>query len=166
LNNLGIALTDNNQLLLGESFLRLSAALSNHKNYHEKGHAEFQLARSLEDNYKTGRLTAWFKKSATPPQATNSKARPIIAWPFSRKISAEISPRLKIHFSLPSLIYALAPTGNNWPTPFLISVATFLTGSGLMKRRVICGKGWKYNWHWRTKIRKYTGPIWPESIGS
>lgn len=62
LNNLGIALTDNYQLLPGESFLRLALTISAHKNYHEKGHAEFQLARSLEENYKTGRLVAWFRR--------------------------------------------------------------------------------------------------------
>ena len=42
--------------------MRLSLALSSHKNFHEKGYADFQLARSLEENYKTGRLVAWFKR--------------------------------------------------------------------------------------------------------
>ena len=62
LNNLGMALADNYELSLGESFLRLSLAISGHKNYNEKGHTEFQLARSLEESNRTGRLVGLFKK--------------------------------------------------------------------------------------------------------
>lgn len=82
LNNLGIALADNYELRLGEGFLRLALAICSQLNCHEEGHPEFQLAQSLMDIEKTGRLTAWFKKvtETAPTNELRGKAYHSLAY--------------------------------------------------------------------------------------